>query len=245
MRFWNSLILLLFITLFLTCSKNNKQIISQRKLASILVDIHLADEIGLSRHFAKEYFILDSTTLYRWVFEKHSITMAQFDSSVSYYATKADALNKIYKNVSDRISRMEAEIARAEEEASKKTIIYEDKKLYRLPLEGEREKLPIDVPLTGEGEYTVNARIIMQRIDQSVNPHITAYYWYDNGTEEGARDYFKSAPIKKSDRPNMYSVSKNLTDTLYTHLRGYILDHDNTDTTFVKNAVVMKIWVTK
>ncbi|MBN2611847.1 MAG: DUF4296 domain-containing protein [Bacteroidales bacterium] len=245
MRFSDFLLLFSIIAMFFACSGEKKDIIPQRKMAAILVDIHLADEIAANRYSVAPETELDSASLYGWLFEKHAVTRAQFDSSVVYYASKSDALNKIYKNVSDRVSKMEAELARIAEEESKKSVIYEDTKMYRLPLDGKREKIPFEVPLSGEGDYTVNARIIMQKTDQSVNPRITAYFWYDDGTPEGSREYFRSIPIKKNDRPNMYSVSKMLDDPKYTHLKGFILDHDNTDTLFVKNAVVLKISVTK
>ncbi|MFO7656817.1 MAG: DUF4296 domain-containing protein [Bacteroidales bacterium] len=241
----NTFLALLFCIMFFTCSGEKKDIIPQRKMVAILLDIHLADEIAASRYSVAPNAQLDSASLYGWLFEKHEITRAQFDSSVVHYASKSDALDKIYQSVSDKVSKMEAELARIAEEESKKNIVYEDNKMYRLPIDGKWEKLPFEVPLSGGGEYTVNARIILQKTDQSLNPRITAYYWYDDGTPDGARDYFRSIPIKKSNLPTMYSVSKKPDSPKYTHLKGFILDHDNTDTLFVKNAIVLKVSITK
>jgi hypothetical protein len=140
---------------------------------------------------------------------------------------------------------MEADLAKAEQEESQRTVIFQDKVVHRLPADDSTGKIPFDVLLTGPGEYKITARVLLQRTDQSVNPHITAYYWYDDGTEAGTRDYFKPVRLKKTDRPNIYSVSKKLTNTKFTNLRGYILDHDNADTNFVKHAVVMEITVLK
>ena len=231
--------------MLLSCSRDNQYIIPERKMAPVLVDIHIADEIGASRYSLDSDIVLDSAKIYGWVFRKHGITKAEFDSSMSYYAEKADVLKKIYNRVIASISKMEAELAKAELEESQRTVIFEDKTIHRLPFEDSTGKIPFNVPLTGPGDYRLNTRLLIHRIDQSVNPHITAYYWYDDGTETGVRDYFKPVRLRKTDKPIIYTLSKKLTDLKFTNLRGYILDHDNADTNFVKHAVVMEISVSK
>ncbi len=245
MRLLTAGILILVLLAFVSCSGDKKYIIPEKKMASLLVDIHLADEIGTSRYELDPEMDLDSAGLYGWVFSKHGVTRAEFDSSMLYYAGKPDVLNRIYTKVIAGLSKMEAELAKAEQEESDKTVVYEDKTIYRLPAGGFTNKIPFDVPLTGPGEYVLKARIMIHRTDQSVNPHITAYYWYDDGTPEGARDYFKPVSLKKTGRADMYSVSKRFTNPKFTNLKGYILDHDNADTSFIKNASVMEISVLK
>jgi hypothetical protein len=238
-------ILFLALLAFVSCLGGKKYIITEKKMISVLVDIHLADEIGTSKYELDPEMELDSAGLYGWVFSKHGITRAEFDSSMLYYAGKPDVLNRIYTKVIADLSKMEAELAKAEQQESDKAVVYEDKTIYRLPAGGSTNKIPFDVPLTGPGDYVLKAKIMIHRTDQSVNPHITAYYWYDDGTPDGARDYFKPVSLKKTGRVDMYSVSKRLTSTKFTSLRGYILDHDNADNGFVKNAAVMEISVLK
>lgn len=245
MRHLTAGILFLALLAFVSCSGDKKYIIPEKKMVSLLVDIHLADEIGTSKYELDPEMELDSAGLYGWVFSKHGVTREEFDSSMLYYAGKPDILNRIYTKVIAGLSKMEAELAKAEQEESDKTVIYEDKTIFRLPAGGSMNKIPFDVQLTGPGDYTVKAKIMIHRTDQSVNPHITAYYWYDDGTPDGARDYFKPVSLKKTSRADIYSVSKRLTDTKFTSLRGYILDHDNADTGFVKHAAVMEITVLK
>jgi hypothetical protein len=238
-------VLVLNLFMFSSCSGKKKYVISKKKMVPILVDIHIADEIFTSRYFQDPDIMLDSAKTYGWIFKKHGITKADFDSSMSYYAENPDMLNDIYTKVIASVSKMEADLAKAEQEESQRTVIFQDKVVHRLPADDSTGKIPFDVLLTGPGEYKITARVLLQRTDQSVNPHITAYYWYDDGTEAGTRDYFKPVRLKKTDRPNIYSVSKKLTNTKFTNLRGYILDHDNADTNFVKHAVVMEITVLK
>lgn len=245
MRLLTAGILGLALFMISSCSREKKDIIPERKMAPILVDIHIADEIVTSRHSLDPDIVYDSAKTYGWIFKKYGITKAVFDSSMAYYSDRPDALNKIYNRVIASISKMEAELAKLELEDSQREVIFKDNAVHRLPLEDSTGKIPFDVPLTGPGDYKLNAKLLIQRTDQSVNPHITAYYWYDDGTEAGVRDYFRPVPLKKSDRPVVYSASKKLTNPKFTHLRGYILDHDNADSSFVKRAVVMEISVLK
>lgn len=231
--------------MLLSCSRDKQHIIPERKMANVLVDIHIADEISTSRYIHDPYIVLDSVKTYGWVFKKHGITKAEFDSSMAHYAEKPDDLNKIYNKVIASISKMEAALAKAELEESQRTEIYKDDAIHRLPAEDSTGKVPFDVLLTGPGNYKLNAKVLIRRTDQSINPHITAYFWYDDGTEKGVRDYLKPVRLKKADRQMVYSVSKKLVDPRFTNLRGFILDHDNTDSSFVKRAVVTEISVLK
>ncbi len=245
MKFLAAGILGLFLLMTLSCAKKNKFIIPERKMVPVLVDIHIANEISSFRDLGDDGMAFDSVKTYGWVFEKHDITKAEFDSSMAFYAQKSDALNKIYDKVIASISKMEAELARAELEESKLTVIYKDNTIHRLPAEDSTGKIPFDVSLQGPGDYKLKTKVSILRTDQSVNPHITAYFWYDDGSESGVRDYFKPVRLRKSEGPVEYSVSKKLTDSRFTNLRGFILDHDNADTSFVKRALVIEISVLK
>lgn len=68
----------------------------------ILYDYHLADAmVNNDGSNDKKY----EMTLYRQaVLKKHSITQAEFDSSLVYYVRHADRLHKIYENLSKRLS---------------------------------------------------------------------------------------------------------------------------------------------
>jgi hypothetical protein len=245
MRSLHAGILILTLSVFASCSRDNRYVIPEKKMISLLVDIHIADEIGISRYELTTDMELDSASMYGWVFKKHGVTKADFDSSMAYYSGKPDHLNKIYTRVFASLSKMEAELVKEEQKESERAVIFEDKTIYRLPANGSTNKIPFDIPLTGPGEYTLKARVLVQQTDQSVNPHITAYYWYNNNTCDGARDYFRPVRLKKTGRSSLYSVSKTLTNPKFTNLRGYILDHDNTDTSFTKYATVMEISVLK
>ncbi len=231
-----------FFVLFESCSNRDRHVVPPSKMVDVLTDLHFADGMG-AVVYRKD---LDSVHTYRWVFDKNKITKAEFDSSMVYYSNRPDKLNQIYEKVLTNLQKRQAEVvaAQKQEQAKEKTTIYEDKTMYRLPFDRPVDKIPFEALLMGPGEYTVEANIKVLNVDQSVNPHITAYFWYENGTEEGVREYFRPVRLKKNNKSNLYSLSKRLTDIKYTHIKGFILDHDNTNNNFIMHAQVFGIKIT-
>jgi hypothetical protein len=240
--FWG---IILLVTLF-SCSLKKQDIIPQRKMPPIIVDIHIANGIMSTNQLFNLEYELDSIKIYSWVFDKHGITKKQFDSSLVYYTRQPDALNKIYDKVIARLSKIQDEISSAEEkEATEKTnIVWQDKKTYRFPADGPTDKLPLDVPITKPGTYTISAKIQIRKIDQSLNPRITAYFWYDDGSDAGRKEYFGTVMLKKDNEIRIYSCSKKINSEKFTRIKGYILNHDNTNPNFVKHAIVSDLMIT-
>jgi len=228
----------------LSCSGiKKKYLIPENKMVPLLVDMHIADAIGLDYTLGQKQLRIDSTALYGWIFEKHEVTKMQFDSTMSYYAKHPDRLNKIYEKVISSLSKLESEIKQAEnDEALKKRItVWEDKKDYMLPNDGSTNRISFSVPISDLGVYTVTAQIKVFRDDEALAPRINTFFWYDNQTEEGYRDYFQSAPIKKNEILNTYTITKPLRNEDVTHIKGYIYNHSNQDTMFLKHAFITDI----
>jgi hypothetical protein len=234
---------LLTIIIFSCSGTKKKYLIPEKTMVPLLVDMHIADAIGLDYTLGQKQLKIDSAALYGWIFEKHGVTKMQFDSSISYYARHPDRLNKIYEKVISSLSKLESEIKEAEEEVAirRKITVWEDKNDYMLPNDGRTNRISFSVPVSDPGEYTVTAQIKVFRDDESLAPRINAFFWYDDQTEEGYRDYFKSAPIKKNEILNTYTITKQLRNENVTHIKGYIYNHSNQDTMFVKHAYVTGI----
>ncbi len=224
---------------------HKKYIIPEKKLIQVLVDIHIADAIAMVVPYSGPADIPDSAQVYSSLFKKHNITHAQFDSTMAYYARKPEKLIKIYTAVNTILNKRESEIIAEGEkpEAEKQIVIWQDNKIYILPQMGKREKIEINVPISKAGVYTFSAKIKMHDDDQSVAPRITLFFWYDNGTPKGYREYFNNTPILKNNHAETYSVSRQLTNPNITHLKGFVLDHSNPDTLFSKHVIVSEMKV--
>lgn len=239
--------LLLLVTVILFSGSchvfHKKYIIPEKKLVQVLVDIHIADAIAMIVPYSDPDNIPDSAQVYSALFKKHHITRAQFDSTMAYYTRKPEKLTKIYTEVNTILNKRESDItAEGEKPADdKKIVIWQDNKIYILPQMGKREKIEINIPVSKAGVYTFSAKIKMYDDDQSVAPRITLFFWYDNGTPKGYREYFTSTPVLKNGQADNYTVSRQLTNPNITHIKGFVLDHSNPDTLFTKHAIVSEL----
>ncbi|MBN1415949.1 MAG: DUF4296 domain-containing protein [Bacteroidales bacterium] len=236
-----SIVLLMF-----SCSIGKRKfIIPEKKLIPVLVDIHLADGIGIVVPYSDVSKRIDSATLYNAVFTKHHITRAMFDSSMAYYTKKPEKLQAIYTEVNAILNKKSSDLEtdKEEPEVEKKILVWQDNKAYVLPQMGNINKVEISLPVSKPGFYTISAKIRLFDDDQTVAPRITCYFWYDNGSPKGFREYFRSSPVKKDEKTVTYTVTHKLSNPKITHIKGFILDHSNLDTLFTKHAIVSDIKV--
>lgn len=85
-------------TLMLSCSKTPSDILPQKKMKEVLVDMHLAEAMINSDY--KEYNANEKKeALYKSVFDKHGITEADYDSSLVWYGRNLDVYMQVYENV--------------------------------------------------------------------------------------------------------------------------------------------------
>jgi len=230
----------LAIILCSSCTGKRTPILQEKKLIPVLVDIHLADGIAMVVPYSNSTLKLDSTQLYHAVFEKHHITRVIFDSTMAYYLRKPDKMIAIYSEVNTILNKMESDLetGKGQPEPEKKIIVWQENKTYILPQMGNINKVEISLPASKPGTYTLSTRIRLNDDDQTVAPRITLFFWFDNGTPKGFREYFRSTPLIRDGKTNTYTVSGTLVNPKVTHIKGYLIDHSNPDTLFVKHAIV-------
>jgi hypothetical protein len=232
--------------LLISCQgPDRKYIIPEKKLVYLLADLHLADAIGADKRFLNNTYLLDSASLYGSVLKKYGVTRAQFDSTMSYYSKRPVELEKIYNSVITQMDRRETELTDQEKsEMFKGKVIWQDDRIFNFPpLAGSR--IEIDVPIKGPGLYTVSANIKMFPDDSSLNPRMSVYFYFDNQTPTGNREYFDEVMItQRNGESNTYSVSKKLINPQIDHIKGYIVNYSNTDSLFRRHMMVSEIKVT-
>ncbi|MDD6211261.1 MAG: DUF4296 domain-containing protein [Bacteroidales bacterium] len=98
------LLLTLTLALLTTTGCKKDSVLSERKTEELLYDMHLADAI-MEREFQKGS-LSDSirNSMYASVFEKHGVTKAQFDTTISWYGRNLDKYIGIYKRLSARFA---------------------------------------------------------------------------------------------------------------------------------------------
>lgn len=92
-----------------SCNRSGKYIMSEKKFVDVLVDMQLADGMGAESLNRRTGPMLDSASLYTSVFEKHGVTRAIFDSTMTWYTLHTEAFVDVYNQVIARLNAMEAE----------------------------------------------------------------------------------------------------------------------------------------
>lgn len=244
-----SWIFILLLALTFSCSDKEKRIrkkdiIPKEDLIIILADIHIADGIMNMPKYLNKYPGKDTLSNYNDIFANHGYSREIFDKTLKYYSNHPDDFELLYENVLDNLSRFESEINSQRyvvEDNENSSNLWKDAKEWKLPQNGKRNKIAFSIPIDKQGFYIIRIRIKMQIDDGSINPRLSAYFWYDNGTGNGKRYHFPETKIKKDDTWRYYTISLKTTDPKITHLKGFILNDDNTGTDWGKKAEVENI----
>ncbi|MFC2138812.1 DUF4296 domain-containing protein, partial [Bacteroidota bacterium] len=240
-----SIIVLLFV---FACKPENKKekmdIIPKQELIPILVDMHKVDGALSVYKIRREYKYYDKKKIYDEVLSQHNTAREQFNYSLEYYSADLDEFEFIFEKVIEELSKLEdpADAQSLDEDrfSSSRTNLWNLKENWFLPQDGRQNQIPFSLPVTELGRYTVRAKIKLFSDDQSENPKLVAYFWYDNGSAEGYRDYFE-AELRKTGEFENYAISKRLKDDNITHLKGWILYNDLNNDVWEKHAEVTDI----
>lgn len=125
-----------WLILFSSCdSKYPGNVLSPDEMESFLYDYHIAQAMGNNLNATESY---KRELLIDYVYRKHHVSHAVFDSSLVWYTRHSDELEKIYLKLSDRISK-EKNILNADNHADQAVTasgdtvnIWLNKKLYLL-----------------------------------------------------------------------------------------------------------------
>jgi len=135
------ILLIAVIAALASCSKNDN-VLSEKKMAHIIRDIHLSDGVLNTRRFTEiKSENVDSLYVYKQVFEKNKVTREEFVASMQHYSKYPRLLDEIYTMVVNDLSAQQealrSEIEKAEKaDKSKKG----KKKIAPLTIEQKLEK---------------------------------------------------------------------------------------------------------
>lgn len=104
---------LLLILSLLSCSKKEEKIpdnvVKPEQMTGLLVDMQLVEATLLHVQQSNQNASRYKKKLIDLVFEKHNISKAKYDSSLTYYTTKnIKALDKIYADVITELSQQQS-----------------------------------------------------------------------------------------------------------------------------------------
>lgn len=211
------------------------------------MDVHLADGMAVMNLTGDRLQVIDSASLYLAVFSKHKVTRERFDSTLRYYSGRPADFQRLYTKVNARLKLLEASLneSLAAEDSARVSVVWEDLRARSFPQEAMNSRVPIDVPVSGKGTYTVTATIKVYPEDRTVMPRMSLYFYYNDSTPEGRRDWFNVANLRNDGQVRDYSVSKELTSDRAARIRGYIVNRSNADSMFQMHLVISRIRVVR
>ena len=96
--------------LFLSaCDNWPKGVLSQRKMADVLTEMHKAEACMTEKGLAYSHYSYKAP-YYKFILKKYGITQAQFDSSLVWYTKKPLKFQKIYDNVTVQLTDLQKDI---------------------------------------------------------------------------------------------------------------------------------------
>jgi hypothetical protein len=249
-NFWymaaGTLCVLLFL---LSCGNKAKQyIIPEKKFIAVLVDLHIAESIGVQyiRDVDMKYQI-DSASLYGSVFKKHYVTRAMFDSTLLFYCSRPEKFQKLYNVVTAQLKHMEEKVTEEEKQVEMATTqtLYKSDSVYVFPKDGPN-RISIDIPIHEPGIYMVSADVKLLPDDMALDPRMSVYFFKEDSiVGEKRLNFMEIRYTNRTGEERTYKAVKRIIDSSYTNIRGYIANYSNVDSNFRRNMVVRNILVTR
>ena len=88
-------------------------------MEDLLCDFHVAQSMAEQEGKSEEERNYLRTLYFASVLEKHGVTKADFDSSLTYYYIRADRFSDVYKNVAKRLSEQAIDLGASEGEVNR------------------------------------------------------------------------------------------------------------------------------
>jgi hypothetical protein len=225
---------------------DNKNLIPEKDLVSLLTDIHLADGLLSLPKINASASSLDSISSYYQVIEKHGYTKEILDKTMNYYFLNyPKRLNKIYDQVLGILSEMESRVEKESIiETARISNIWRGKDFYSIPSPSGNDSTLFDMTLSRSGTYTLLFSATLFHDDQSINPRATVYSCSPDSIDTGRRQYVKSINYLKDGRPHKYKLIIVVPPNKIRHLRGWFYDFDNRPYGLEKHVKIENISLT-
>jgi hypothetical protein len=227
------LILIIISLMAVSCSGrkpklDNKHLIPEKELVSLLTDIHLATGLLTLPSINAWASSLDSITSYYQIIEKHGYTKEIMDKTMKYYFYKdPKKLNKIYDQVLGILSEMESHVEKDSNGLlSRNSNLWPGKDFYSIPSLSGNDSTMFDITLSRSGYYTLSFSATLFPDDQSANPRASVYLSSPDSIETGSRKYYNSIDFLKDGQPHNYKLSIPVPENKIRHLKGWLYDFD-------------------
>lgn len=221
--FYTIAILLLF-----SCSSRPKGVLSQSKMADVLYEVYLSDAVDAIKFKAS----VDSAKRqsYRYVLHKNNVSLANFDSSMVWYAAHPDEQEKLYDRVIKRMEELQKDVNKGKLKQIYPVYTQNDTldiwSLERRITVGGigMNRIPFSFDpgiFSGKSAVLLTYRLKVNKADKTSNSRMTIKMAYGNGHIDSLVSHYKKDGIWRSYRVFM-PVNHKLK---LTSISGYLLDN--------------------
>jgi hypothetical protein len=239
--------LTLLISVFL-CSCKSGRIIPEKDMVSILVKVYVTDATVIKSDLRNALYDKDTIDYYGKTYQKFGYTSAQFDSSYVYYSKDPKKLDAIYDRVIFELSRIQTDLVQLSKKDS--SIVDSTKNIwplkldYNFNLKSKQDAILFEMPVIDLGTYTLSYNIQVYPDDESIDPQLKIYFYYDNKTLNGEYSQYVTVPyIKNGIKKNIVSKME-LKNSLVTHIKGALLDCKNSKEKYRNHVIISDIKLT-
>lgn len=222
---------------------DQKNLIPEKELVSILTDIHLADGLLTLPRIQTWFYSIDSISSYYYIIERKGYSKEIMDKTMKYYfMNEPKRLMEIYDEVLGKLSEMESLI---EKELSLSALrmlnLWTGNEIYFFPDPSGADSTQFDIPLKFSGDYTLTFSATLFPDDQSLNPRMEAYTCHPDSIKTGKRKFIKALNYIKDGQTHTYSFIFNVPKKSTLHLRGWLYDFDNFSDEWEKHVIIKNI----
>jgi hypothetical protein len=228
------LLLIILVMFASSCSGRKKKLdhrnmIPEKELVQILSDIYLADGLITHPHVNKWFPLLDSTSTYYHIIEKHGYTKATLDKTLKYYFYRnPKKLVSIYDQVLGILSEMDSRTEKALLlEQSEAENLWPGRDFYAFTDIPDDEQAGFDIILNRIGTYTITFTATVFPDDPALNPCPVLYTYNTDGSGNETRNYLKAVRYIKDGYPHTYSFKVNVTAITNLHFAGSLYASGN------------------
>ncbi|HQG55499.1 MAG TPA: DUF4296 domain-containing protein [Bacteroidales bacterium] len=237
--------------LSVSCSKSEEnkikksEIIPQKEFVNLLTDLYISDGL-LSIPLIKEiYQMKDSTLNYIDVIRSHGYTKEKVDLTFKYYfMNNPKKLEKIYDQVIARLSELQSRLE-SEVSVTPTFNLWNMRPSYSVPSDGVHNKLWFSIPVKDTGTYYFMFDAQVYPDDQSTNLRTKIFFWKPDSTKQGVINYWSPSYYIRDGEKHSYTIKNTLTDSTFTHINGWLLEHDSQPGRWIKHVKITNIRVFK
>lgn len=110
---YKNIVFLLLVVAFFSCDKEvykkPKNLISEKEMVDIMVDLHIAEATYHKFRYTKDNWIseVSSASFYHSILDKYKVSQSNFEESYLYYVSRPKKYNKLYSAVTDKLNAKE------------------------------------------------------------------------------------------------------------------------------------------